>query len=94
MPGGQQRSNLTRSKRAGFKSLKERIKNISLIVCMSDKTGKFVVMSPEAYLRMGAPHVASDREVNKEYIEETQKIVNGHTAAHLKIMGDGEKWGQ
>ena len=91
-PGGKQRTNLTVAQTRGLKSLKKRITEGEVVVCQTDKTGLFCVVSTQAYIKMGEPHVAGDKEVKQEEIEKIQRLTNGHTSSWIKILGAGSQW--
>ena len=69
-----------------------RIKKRELVVVPSDKTGKFLVVSTELYLKMGEAHTSKDREVSNEEIWEIQRRVNTHVASWFRITRMGSKW--
>ena len=50
---GVQESNLTIEEARGLEKLKKRLKERELVVVMSDKSGKFAIMSMEEYRREG-----------------------------------------
>ena len=87
-----QQSNLSQSQRSGLKKLKNRIKNGEIIVCMTDKSGKLAVLSMQEYLKAGAVHTDKDEEVDLEFVKQTQRILNGHTAMWIKITNMGADW--
>ena len=60
---GDQKSNLTKGEKNGLKSLQKRIKNEEIMVMKTDKSGKFVVTTPENYIKMGEEHTKKDEEI-------------------------------
>ena len=48
------------------------------------------VMPMDMYMAAGGLHVAKDKEVTIEFAEKTQKQLQGHTSAWLKILNVGE----
>ena len=61
---GDQRDNLTKSEKNGLKSIQKRINNEEIIVMKTDKSGKFVVTTPENYIKMGEEHNKKDEETS------------------------------
>ena len=50
---GVQEDNLTESEARGLKTLKKRVADGSLVICETDKSGRFAIMSQEEYLAAG-----------------------------------------
>ena len=78
----------------GLKSLQRRIKEREIVVMSTDKSCKLAVTTMDKYLEMGAVHTRLDKEISREEFIEIEKIVNGHTAMHIKMQGMGENWQQ
>ena len=87
---GRQEDNLTEAQRRGIKKLQKRVTEGSIVICPTDKSGKMCVMPMDMYLAAGDLHVAKDKEVTIEFAEKTQKQLQGHTSAWLKILNVGE----
>ena len=91
---GKQPLNLTPSQQLGLKSLKKRIKDHKILVVPTDKSGRFAIVTPEAYEAMGRVHTDKDWEVGPEVVADTQEILNGHVSMLLKGFGVGQNWNQ
>ena len=89
---GVQENNLTESEARGLKSLKKRVAEGSLIVCQTDKSSRFAIMSQEEYLAAGQKHVAKDEEVSLEFLLKNQSRLNGHVSMLLKTFNAGADW--
>ena len=70
--------NLTASEKRGLKSLKRRVASGEIIVCQTDKSGRFCVLTREQYLEAGLEHTKKDRKIGQDDHEEIQRAVNGH----------------
>ena len=90
----EQEPNLTVGEAKGLKSLQRRIKEREIVVMSTDKSCKLAVTTMDKYLEMGAVHTRLDKEISREEFIEIEKIVNGHTAMHIKMQGMGENWQQ
>ena len=62
----------------GLKSLKKRVADGDIVICQTDKSGKFCVLTREQYLEAGKVHVDKDRKVDLEEQKEIERAVNGH----------------
>ena len=89
---GVQEDNLTESEAKGLKTLKKRVAEGSLVICETDKSGRFAIMSQEEYLAAGEKHVAKDEEVNLEFLLKNQNRLNGHVSMLLKTFNAGADW--
>ena len=86
--------NLTAKDRRGLESLKRRVKEKEIIVCRTDKSGRFAVLSREQYIKAGEAHTDKDLEVELEEAEEIQRVLNGHMrwwAKSLNLAGDWDQ---
>ena len=72
------KDNLTAGEMRGLKSLKKRVADGELIVCQTDKSGRFCVLTREQYLEAGQEHAGKDRKIDQADHEEIQRAVNGH----------------
>ena len=70
--------NLTAGEKRGLKSLKKRVADGEIIVCQTDKSGRFCVLTREQYLEAGLKHTRKDMKIGQEDHEEIQRAVNGH----------------
>ena len=89
---GVQEDTLTPAEARGLKSLKKRVADGSLIICQTDKSGRFAVRSKEEYSEAGAKHVDKDEEVTMEFLIKNQKKLNGHMSMLLKTFNVGADW--
>ena len=55
--GGVQESNLTKEERVGLKRLKKRVGEGEIVVCSTDKSSRFAVLTMEEYILAGQKHV-------------------------------------
>ena len=90
--GGVQESNLTKEERVGLKTLKKRVGEGEIVVCSTDKSSRFAVMTMEEYILAGQKHVGKDREVDMEFVGDNEKIINGHISMLLKTFMVGATW--
>ena len=90
---GEQKTNLTKTERKGLKSLQERINKEEIVVMKTDKSGKFVITTPEEYLKMGEEHIKNDREITWEEVRSIERTVNLHTVAWDLMWKTGEDHG-
>ena len=91
---GDQVENLTASEKKGLESLKKRIKKEEILVIKTDKSGKLSVTNREKYLEMGKEHVGDDKEVGRDEIKDTDRIMNEHSAAWCSIWRTGKDHSQ
>ena len=77
----------------GLKSLKKRVAEGEIVVCQTDKSGRFAVMTMADYEYAGSKHVRKDQEVNLPFVKQNQDILNGHCSMWLKIFLVGRNWG-
>ena len=72
--------------------MQKRVRDGSLVVCETDKSGRFAVMSQEEYLEAGSKHVSKDEEVGLEFLVNNQRCINGHMSMVLKTFDAGASW--
>jgi hypothetical protein len=89
---GVQESNLTDQERRGLKSLQKRVADGSLVICETDKSSRFAVMSREEYIEAGKKHVDKDMEVDMDFMVKNQRRINGHMSMIMKTFRVGEEW--
>ena len=87
---GEQTSNLNESEQRGLKSLKKRIKEGEIIVMKTDKSGRFVVTTPENYVEMGKEHTDKDIEIGWEKVRQLEKTIHSHSMAWAQIWSYGD----
>ena len=85
-------SNLSKAELKGLKSLKRRIKNGELIVCETDKSKRFSILSRQQYIESGKAHTSKDLEIEPHHIKKIQKYVNNHTWWAKEILQCGANW--
>ena len=90
---GVQESNLTAGEERGLKSLKKRVAEREIVICQTDKSGRFSVMTMADYEYAGSKHVKKDQEVTLEFVQQNQDILNGHCSMWLKMFLVGRNWG-
>ena len=88
----EQRLNLTFSQKKGLLKLRKRIKDSEIVIMLTDKSGKFVITTPEIHDKMGEVHTRKDREISEEKVKELQRYQNGHVAMWLKMGQVGANW--
>ena len=87
---GEQEDNMTWEEKTGLRSLMKRVGKGEILVMRTDKSGKMSVTNREKYLEMGREHVGEDKEVNREKIIETDKILNEHSTAWCSMWATGK----
>ena len=88
------KDNLTMGERRGLKSLKKRVDEGEVVICQTDKSGRFCVLTREQYLEAGMVHVKNDRKISNEEQGEVERAVNGHMRWWGSIWGLGSNWKQ
>ena len=68
----------------------KRMKNEEIIIMKTDKSGKFVVTTPEKYIEMGEDHTNKDTEISWAQMRELEKNVSEHAVAWEMIWNTGE----
>ena len=66
---------LTAEEKKGLKSLQKRVKAKEILICQTDKTGRFCILTAEQYLEAGKIHTEKNLEVEIEDAEEIQRMV-------------------
>ena len=85
--------NLKDEESKGLKSLKKRVAEGSIVVCQTDKSSRFAIMSIEEYEEAGRKHTDKDTEVSLNFMQENQRRINGHISMLLKTFMVGANWG-
>ena len=78
----------------GLKYLKERVKAGEIIICATDKSGQFAILSREQYIKAGEEHTKNDKEINIEESKSVERELNGHMRWWGEMTGLGEQWDQ
>ena len=58
----------------------------------TDKSGKFMICMPKAYLEMGSIHTASDKKISEKDAELIQSRLNSHCIQLCKCFNIGGSW--
>ena len=85
-------SNLSKAEITGLKSLKRRIKKGEVVVCQTDKSKRFAILSQQQYLASGNIHTSKDMEIQPHLIKKIQSYVNDHTWWAKEILQCGANW--
>ena len=88
------KSNLSKSELRGLKSLKKRVSQNEIVVCETDKSKKFAVLTRKQYEDAGKAHVDGDILVDPEEIKSVQKVINDHCFWLREIFQFGVNWDQ
>ena len=89
---GVQESNLDRDEVEGLKTLKKRVAEGELVVCATDKSGRFAVMTMEDYRWAGSKHTKQDEQVDLAFVKKNQRLLNAHCSMMIKIFLVGKNW--
>ena len=90
--GEKEWDNLDHDQRLGIKSLQKRVKKGELIVCQTDKSGRFSVLTREQYIQAGEKHTCKDREINEEESRGLERHLNGHMRWWSSMTNLGSEW--
>ena len=74
--------------------MKKRVAYGELIICQTDKSGRFCVLTREQYLEAERVHVDKDRKIDLEEQKEVERAVNGHMRWWNEIWSLGGNWSQ
>ena len=86
--------NLSKEEIGALESLKERIKNGEIMVCQTDKSSRFAVLTKEQYLRSGRTHTEKDQEISWKEVKYMQGQINAHVWWLTHIFGYATKTDQ
>ena len=89
---GVQESNLDKNELGGIKTLKKRVEDSEIVVCATDKSGRFAIMTMEDYRYAGRKHTLKDKEVDFSFVKKNQRILNAHCSMLIKILLIGKNW--
>ena len=67
-------SNLSPDELKGLKSLKRRIKAGELVVCDTDKSRRFAILSRDQYVKSGLVHTVNDLEISESHSSESKRL--------------------
>ena len=90
----QGKDNLTMGERRGLKSLRKRVADGEIVVCQTDKSGMFCVLTREQYMEAGNVHADKDRKIGLEEHGEVERALNGHMRWWNAIWSLGSNWKQ
>ena len=86
-------SNLTHEEEKGLSSLVKRISDGEIIVATSDKSGRFVVLQTDQYVKSGLKHTSCDQQIGPDELRKIQSVLNSHTKWLKNIFNIGASWG-
>ena len=86
-------SNLSNEELLGIKSLKKRVKEGSIVICETDKSKRFAVMTKEQFIASGNVHTCKDIVLSQGQIKKLQISVNNHSWWLGRITNCGSNWG-
>ena len=87
--GNIKESNLSTAETFGKQRLRRKVKKGDLVITTTDKSGKFVVTTPEIYRYAASKHIIKDTEVGWDCVKEKETFLNRHTAQLGKIFEMG-----
>ena len=70
--------NLSSEEKQGLKSLQKRLSSGGLVICQTDKSGKFAMLTKEQYLTAGKVPTCKDQEISRKVSENIERQQNGH----------------
>ena len=88
------KDNLTLGEKRGLKSLRKRVAEGEIIICQTDKSGRFCVLSREQYQQAGKVHTMNDKKISMEEQAEIERGLNGHVRWWGAIWDLGSTWSQ
>ena len=83
--------NLSVEEVKALKSLKDKVKEGEIVVCPTDKSSRFAVLTKQQYLESGKTHTNKDKEVGWKEVRYMQTQINGHVWWISHILGYGNK---
>ena len=86
-------TNLSKEEIIGLKSLKKRIAAGEIIVCETDKSKRFCILTPKQYFESGLKHTKNDIEISPDKVKRVQNFVNDNVNWLREITRLGENWG-
>ena len=70
--------NLTDEEKKDIKNIQKKVKNGEYVVCQTDKSGRFAVLTRQQYLDAGREHTMKDEEIDIHENADIEKTLNGH----------------
>ena len=87
-----QKSNLSAKENRGIKKLKKRVSEGEIMICLTDKSGRFTALPMEMYHEAAKVHIDKDKEITFTEAEDIQDELNGHCALWLKMTQMAQNW--
>ena len=87
--GNQLKSNLSMGQELTLRVLGREVARAEVVVMEVDKGKRFVMVDGATYAAMAADHMSKDKEVNKEEIHESQKILTNSARALVNMFRTG-----
>ena len=72
------KTNLSERQLVGKKRLRRRVLNKEIIVANTDKSGKYVITTPDIYIYAASKHIEKDLEVSWQEMKPTEVLLNRH----------------
>ena len=63
--------NLTAGGKKGLRSLKKRVASGEVVICQTDKSGRFCVLTRDQYLEAGLEHTKKDGKTMRKYRDQS-----------------------
>ena len=70
--------NITKEETEAMNQLKKRVKDKSVVIFTTDKSGRFSVDTPENYEKAVSEHTKNDVEINQEEVKQIENKLNQH----------------
>ena len=58
----------------------------SIVICATDKSSRFAIMTMAEYEEAGRKHTSKDEEVDDDFLVDNEKRLNGHISMMLKTF--------
>ena len=65
-----------------------------IIICQTDKSGKFAMRTREQYITAGTVHTCKDQEITRKVSENIEMHINGHMRWWASISNLSAEWNQ
>ena len=86
--------NISEQEERGLESLRKKVREGSILICQTDKSGRFAALTRKQYEEAGEKHTRGDQEVSLDYVAANERLINGHVSAWIKGFGIGLTWNQ
>ena len=77
--GRQKNMNLTARQSEGKKSLRRRVLNKEIVIAATDKSGKYVITTPEIHRYAAEKHLEKDEMASWQEVKPTETLLNRHS---------------